>query len=158
MRAREISEQNCSIARPVSLLGDRWTLMVLRQSFAGIRRFEHFQETLDCSRSVLAERLDRLVEYDILTKAAYKDDQRTRLEYRLTDKGLELYPVLMALRSWGDTYMAPNGPPVLYRHVGCGGKAVVRHGCAKCGEVLGARDVELRPGRGAAHGGQPRAR
>jgi len=153
VRSREISEQNCSIARPVSLLGDRWTLMVLRQAFAGVRRFEHFQETLDCSRSVLAERLGRLVEHDILTTAAYKDDRRTRLEYRLTDKGLELYPVLMALRSWGDKHMAPNGPPVLYRHVGCGGGAVVTHSCARCGEILGARDVELRPGRGATAGG-----
>jgi DNA-binding HxlR family transcriptional regulator len=145
VRAREIAEQDCSIARPAALLGDRWTLMVLRQAFAGVRRFDGFQQTLECSRSVLAERLALLVEHGILTRAAYEDGRRTRFEYRLTDKGLDLYPVLMALRTWGDAHMAESGPPLLYRHVGCGGEAVVTHRCARCDQELGARDVEVRP-------------
>ncbi len=143
MRSRDLGEQPCSIARPVSLLGDRWTLMLLRQAFTGIRRFDYFQETLGCSRSVLAERMSQLVEHGILAKASYKDDRRTRFEYRLTEKGHDLYPVLMALRTWGDKHMAPHGPPVHYFHRECGGAAVVAHTCARCGETLTAHDVEL---------------
>ena len=144
MRAREIANERCSIARPASLLGDRWTIMVLRQCFLGYRRFEDFQATLDCSRSVLADRLRQLVDEGVLTRVSYKDTARTRHEYRLTDKGMDLYPVLMALRTWGDRYMAPEGPPVAYRHHDCGGAAVVSHHCDRCGEELTARDVDAR--------------
>ena len=138
----------CSIVRPLSLLGDRWTLVLLRQSFAGIRRFEDFQATLGISRSRLADRLGRLVDAGILTREPYKDN-RTRLEYRLTQKGHDLYPVLMALRDWGDAHMAEDGPPVHYLHAGCGGEAHVHLHCDRCHAALTARDVQPAPGPGA---------
>jgi DNA-binding HxlR family transcriptional regulator len=147
VRYEELEEVPCSIVRPLTVLGDRWTLVVLRQAFAGIRRFEDFQSTLGISRSRLADRLERLVEHGILRREAYKAG-RTRYEYRLTEKGLDLYPVLMALRDWGDRYMAPDGPPVAYLHEGCGGEAHVHLECDRCGAPVNAR--EIRPAAGAA--------
>jgi DNA-binding HxlR family transcriptional regulator len=148
MRYEELTAIPCSIVRPLALLGDRWTLVILRQAFAGVRRFDDFQSTLGVSRSRLSDRLDRLVEAGILRREPYKDI-RTRHEYRLTDKGLDLYPVLMALRDWGDKHMADDGPPVYYRHRDCGGDAHVRLECDRCGSELTARDVEPGPGPGA---------
>ena len=116
MRAAQLAEENCSIARPASLLGDRWTLVILRQAFSGIKRYE--------------------------------DAIRTRERYRLTDKGLDLYPVLMALREWGDRYMAEDGPPLKVRHRGCGGEPRIHLQCDRCGEEVGPRDGEPKAGPG----------
>jgi DNA-binding HxlR family transcriptional regulator len=147
MRHEDLTGYPCSIIRPLSVLGDRWTFMVVKQAFAGTRRFEEFLAALGISRGRLADRLDRLVENGILERVPYKDG-RTRLEYRLTEKGHALYPVLLALRDWGDRYMAPEGPPVLYRHEGCGGEAHVHLTCDRCGEEITARDVAVEPGPG----------
>ena len=105
------------------------------------------------SRALLAERLRVLVEAGILQRVAYKDAQRTRHEYQLTDKGADLYPVLMALRTWGDKYLAPQGPFVIYRHRGCGGELTVRQVCDTCGAELTASEVDREPGVGLAHAG-----
>lgn len=148
MRAAEIAEQRCSIARPAALLGDRWTLVILRQAFMGTKRFEDFQSALGISRSLLSERLGRLVDAGVLRREPYKDAVRTRERYRLTEMGLDLYPVLMALREWGDRYMAEDGPPLEIRHRGCGGEPVLELRCFTCGEPVGARDAEARPGPG----------
>jgi DNA-binding HxlR family transcriptional regulator len=148
MRASEIAEQNCSIARPAALLGDRWTLVILRQAFNGVKRFEDFQSSLAISRSLLAERLGRLVDAGVLRREPYKDSVRTRDRYRLTEMGLDLYPVLMALREWGDRYLAEDGPPLEIRHKGCGGEPTLELRCSACGEAVGARDAEARPGPG----------
>ena len=148
MRAAELAEQQCSIARPAALLGDRWTLVILRQAFSRVRRFDDFQSSLGISRSLLADRLGNLVEAGILRREPYKDEIRTREEYRLTEKGLDLYPVLMALREWGDRYMADEGPPVKVRHRDCGGAPQIRLTCDRCGEEVTARDAEARPGPG----------
>jgi DNA-binding HxlR family transcriptional regulator len=148
MRATELAEMNCSIARPASVLGDAWTLMILRQAFNGIKRFEDFQQSLGISRSLLSERLGRLVDAGILRREPYKDEVRTRDRYRLTEMGLDLYPVLMALREWGDRYMADDGPPVQVRHRDCGGEPNLELRCSKCGEEVGARDAEALPGPG----------
>jgi DNA-binding HxlR family transcriptional regulator len=152
MRATEIAQQRCSIARPAALLGDRWTLVILRQAFNGVKRFEDFQSTLGISRSLLSDRLGKLVDEGVLRREPYKDEVRTRDRYRLTEKGLDLYPVLMALREWGDRYMAEDGPPVEVRHKGCGGAPTIELRCSKCGEEVGARDAEgqLGPGLKAA--------
>ncbi|MEV0966513.1 MULTISPECIES: helix-turn-helix domain-containing protein [unclassified Streptomyces] len=149
MRSTDIGSEPCSIARSVALLGDRWTLIVLRQAFLGIRRFEDFRSSLGVSRTLLSQRLGTLVEEEILERRAYRDARRTREEYRLTEKGLDLYPVLMALRTWGDRHMAPDGAPVVYRHRDCGGTAEIRHVCDHCGQDLTARDVAPLPGPGA---------
>ena len=148
MRSAELAKERCSIARPATLLGDRWTLVILRQAFSRIRRFEDFQNTLEISRSLLTDRLNRLVEAGILRREPYKDEVRTRDQYRLTEKGLDLYPVLMALREWGDKYMAEDGPPIRLRHRDCGGEPQISLRCDRCGEEVGARDAEIRPGPG----------
>lgn len=136
--------------RTLAFVGDRWTLVVLRQAFAGVRRFEQFQSTLGLSRAVLTDRLNRLVDAEILERKAYRDSQRTRHEYRLTTKGIDLYPVMMALRAWGDKYLAPDGELIHYRHRDCGGNAHVRLECDRCQEELSAREVEPTPGPGLA--------
>jgi DNA-binding HxlR family transcriptional regulator len=148
MRHKQLIDQSCSIARPLAILGDRWTLVILRQAFMGVRRFEDFQSTLGISRSSLSERLERLVDYGVFRLEPYKDN-RTRHQYRLTRKGHDLYPVLQALRAWGDKYMAgPEGEPWLFVHRDCGGSSQVEHRCSRCGEELRARDVEMKPGPG----------
>lgn len=149
MRFDALHEEPCSILRPLALLGDRWTLVLLRQAFAGVRRFEHFQSSLGISRSMLAQRLTRLVDAGVLSRSAYRDARRTRYEYRLTEKGLDLYPVLMALRAWGDKYLAPDGPFVHYRHTACGGQVGVRLCCDTCGDEVTARDVTPESGPGS---------
>lgn len=146
----DLQDEQCSIARPVALLGDRWTLILLRQAFTGVRRFDQFQTTMGLSRAVLAQRLAQLVDAGIFERTAYKDERRTRHEYRLTDKGMDLYPILMALRTWGDKYMAPDGPFLLYRHRDCGGHAEVLHACDRCGSELTARDIAVEVGPGFA--------
>lgn len=149
VRSTELIQEPCSIARSVALLGDRWTLVVLRDAFMGIRRFDDFQRSVGISRSLLTERLARLVDAGILRREPYKDSVRTREEYRLTQKGIDFYPVLRALAEWGDTYQAEDGPYLLYRHKGCGGTSEFVHRCAACGaEDLTARDVRAEPGPG----------
>lgn len=150
MKAAQLAEQQCSIARPATLLGDRWTLVILRQAFSRTRRFDDFQAQLGVSRSLLSDRLGKLVDAGILRREPYKDDVRTRDEYRLTDKGLDLYPVLMALREWGDRHMAPEGAPLQVHHRDCGGELHTRLACERCGETVGARDAEVAPGPGLA--------
>ena len=161
MRVADHAEQPCNVARPIAMLGEGWTLLVLRQAFLGTRRFEDFQSSLGISRSLLTERLRKLVDAGILRREPYRDSGRTRDQYRLTEKGLDLYPLLMALRQWSDKYEAPaEGPLVLYRHRDCGGLTELVHRCADCGEQLTARDVSPEPGPGlaaAARGARSRA-
>ena len=148
MRAAEIADLEFSIAKPAALLGDRWTLVILRQAFNGTKRFEDFQQSLGISRSLLSDRLGRLVDAGVLRREPYKDDVRTRDLYRLTEMGLDLYPVLIAMRDWGDRYMEGDCPPMEIRHKGCGGEPTLELSCAKCGEQVGARDAEAVPGPG----------
>jgi DNA-binding HxlR family transcriptional regulator len=151
MRVADFADQPCNVARPIALLGEGWTLLVLRQAFMGTRRFDDFQRALGISRSLLADRLRRLVDAGILRREPYRDAVRTRDQYRLTEKGLDLYPVLMALRAWSDKHDSPaEGPIALYRHRGCGGVTEIVHRCADCGEELTARDVSPEPGPGMA--------
>jgi DNA-binding HxlR family transcriptional regulator len=148
MRAAQLAVEICSIARPAALLGERWTLVILRQAFSGIKRYEDFQASLGISRSLLSDRLSQLVAAGIRRGAPIKDPIRTRERYRLTDKGLDLYPVLMALREWGDRYMAEDGPPLKVRHRGCGGEPRIHLQCDRCGEEVGPRDGEPKAGPG----------
>jgi DNA-binding HxlR family transcriptional regulator len=148
MRSSELINETCSIARPATLLGDRWTLVILRQAFNGVRRFEDFQQTLGVPRSLLATRLEKLVDEGVLRREPYKDEIRTRDQYRLTEKGLDLYPVLMAVREWGDKHMAEDGPPVRIRHRDCGGEIRIELACERCGAEVGARDASPEPGPG----------
>lgn len=119
MKWDDVGSMPCSVARTLAVLGDRWTMLILRNAFLGHRRFEAFQTQLGLTRHVLAERLARLVDEGIFTKRAYQD-RPPRFEYRLSQKGLDLYPVLLALAAWGDRWKDDgNGPPVVLRHRRC---------------------------------------
>jgi DNA-binding HxlR family transcriptional regulator len=150
VRHSDLGDLACSIARPVALLGDRWTFMVLRDAFSGVRRFDQFQSRLGISRPLLADRLARLVDAGVLELRPYADARRTRHEYRLTEKGMDLYPVLAGLRAFADKHMSPEGPVILSEHKNCGGSVEVHLTCSECGAEVGARDVVARPGPGAA--------
>ncbi|WP_309233688.1 helix-turn-helix domain-containing protein [Conexibacter sp. W3-3-2] len=141
--------QTCSIARTLEVVGERWTMLVLRNVFLGLRRFDEIQRNLGIARNVLADRLGTLVEHGVLEKVPYQE-RPVRHEYRLTEKGVDLWPVIVSLMQWGDRHApTPAGPPVLLRHRDCGG-AVSRHlTCEACGAALGPRDVRSLPGPGA---------
>jgi DNA-binding HxlR family transcriptional regulator len=146
----DLADELCSITRPLVVLGDRWTLVLLKQAFSGVRRFNAFRDAVGISRGRLLDRLDRLVEHEILVKVP--PGEGSYEEYRLTEKGHALYPVLMALRDWGDTFMAPDGPPVLYQHSSCGGEAHVHLACDACSAELTARDIAPALGPGILNG------
>jgi DNA-binding HxlR family transcriptional regulator len=142
---------NCAIGAAVSILGERSTLLVLREAFNGVRRFADMRRRTGIPRQVLSDRLARLVQEDLLRKVPYQDGgQRSRHEYRLTAKGLDLYPVLVGLMQWGDRYATgPGGSPVLLRHRDCGQPVHLQLAC-QAGHVLeSAREVTPVPGPGA---------
>lgn len=147
MLRSDYSGQNCSIARTLELVGERWTVLVLREAFLGFRRFGQMQRKLGVARNVLAARLERLVAEGILERVPYSE-RPPRFEYLLTEKGLDLWPVVVELLRWGDRYAAPDGPPIVLRHKGCGGELGDRRVCARCGEALTVRDVLAEPGPG----------
>jgi DNA-binding HxlR family transcriptional regulator len=136
----------CSVARALSVIGDRWTLLILRDSFLGMRRFDEFQHDLGLTRHRLAERLHKLVEHRILKRVAYQARPR-RMEYRLTDKGVDLYPIIVSLLRWGDRWMAGGeGPPVELVHRSCGKVITPALRCPQCDEEINARAMSARPG------------
>ena len=148
---REVDPGNCAIGAAVGILGDQATFLVLREAFNGVRRFADMQRRTGMPRQVLSSRLGRLTEEGLLRKVPYQETgQRSRDEYRLTSKGFDLYPVLVALMQWGDRYEAgPEGPPVLLRHRDCGEPVRLQLAC-RAGHVLeSARDVTPVPGPGA---------
>src|SRR4051794_4921023 len=120
MRWSEIGEQDCSIAQALSIVGDRWTMLILRDAFRRTRRFEDFQARTGAPRPILAERLKTLVDNGVLERQQYSE-RPDRYEYRLTEKGLALYPVMVSLLRWGDGWLSDgDDPPVELRHRGCG--------------------------------------
>src|SRR5437899_1397547 len=145
------SAENCSIARTLEVVGEKWTLLVLREAFYGTRRFDDFQRAVGCARNVLSARLTTLVEHEILRREPYREPgARARDEYRLTEKGFELFPVLLALLQWGDRWTAdPAGPAVEVLHAGCDEPVEVTLQCAAGHRPLSARDTRPRPGPGA---------
>lgn len=145
------STDNCTVGRTMALLGERWTLLVLREVVNGVRRFDDIRRHSGIPRQVLSTRLALLVDEEILRRQPYREPgERERHEYRLTDKGFDLYPVLVAIAAWGDRYVAdPAGPPVEFAHRDCG--AVVRSAltCAHGHTVEEPREIVTRPGPGA---------
>jgi DNA-binding HxlR family transcriptional regulator len=142
---------NCSIARTLGVVGEKWTLLVLREAFYGLRRFDDFHAALGCARNLLATRLKTLVSHGLLDRVAYKDDRgRGRHEYHLTDKGRDLFPVVVALMQWGDRWTADeSGPAVQLLHRDCGEPVAVELTCGAGHVALSARDVTPVPGPGA---------
>lgn len=144
------STDNCTVGRAMEILGERWTFVVLREVFNGVRRFEDMRRHSGMPRQVLTDRLALLVERGVLRREPYQEaGQRVRHEYRLTPMGFDLYPVLVAIAQWGDRYLAdPEGPPVEFAHVGCGEPVHATLRCAAGHDVAGTRDVATRPGPG----------
>jgi DNA-binding HxlR family transcriptional regulator len=141
-----LSEVYCSVARTWSIVGERWTMLILREAFRGTKRFDALQSRLSIGRTLLSDRLNVLVDEGIFERVQYQDRPR-RYEYRLTDKGLDLYPVLLALMRWGDRYKVDE-PPVRLIHSACGETATPQMVCSYCAEPVEYGDLraEYAPG------------
>jgi DNA-binding HxlR family transcriptional regulator len=141
---RTYDNQACSVARALEAIGDRWTLLVIRDLFLGLRRFEHLQRDLGVARNVLTDRLGRLVEEGIVERRLYQE-RPERYEYRLTAKGLDLWPVMITLMQWGDRHSPDQqGAPAVVVHRNCGGEVDERFNCRRCGEPMDARSAQVR--------------
>lgn len=145
--SRTYEGQVCSVARTLELIGERWTVLILREVFRGNRRFDQMQGALGIARNVLTARLEHLQEAGILERRRYQE-RPARYEYMLTEKGIDLWPVLMQMLIWGDKHLAEGGPPVYVEHRDCGGQPDEHLICDRCGEPLHARNVTRRPGPG----------
>ena len=149
MPIQAFAKQNCSIAKPLSILGERWTLLVLREISLGNRRFDGIQEELGVATNVLSARLATLVDEGIVAKRPYSEHPE-RFEYRLTEKGADLQPILLAFLRWGDKYTAGKaGPPLETVHADCGHVFHMVPTCSHCGEEVKPASLRPRPGPGA---------
>lgn len=149
MLHRDYPGLDCSVAKALEVIGERWSLLIVRDVMHGNRRFGEMQESLGIARNVLSARLQRLIDEDILERRAYQESP-PRYEYFLTQKGLDLWPALIALLNWGDRYSPdPGGPRRLIVHKECGGTVSERGICESCGKLLTARDAKQVPGPGA---------
>ena len=151
MSRADLERDACTVARTVGLVGDPWTLMILRECFLGSRRFDDFQRNTGASPHLVSQRLKKLEAEGVMERRAYSE-RPLRHEYRLTEKGRDLWPVVMTLKNWGDKWLADGPPPLRVRHKGCGHVAAPRIVCGACGEPMEARDAEtvMDPGWAAA--------
>ncbi len=146
MRSKDVGTQTCSVARALSVIGDRWTMMVLREAFLRTRRFDDFQARIGAARHIVADRLKKLVDHGILERRKYQE-RPVRYEYRLTEKGLDLHPILLSMAAWGDRWMDEGeGAPVEYVHKDCGRSMRPVLGCSECGKPVDAKSVQPKPG------------
>jgi DNA-binding HxlR family transcriptional regulator len=152
------SAENCTLGRAMEIIGEKWSLLVLREVFLGIRRFEDLRVRTGIPRQVLTNRLATLVGHGLLRRHPYQEPgARSRDEYRLTEKGLDLYPVLVAILAWGDRYLAdPDGSPIVVTHRECAAPVRVELRCAH-GHEVPPRQVQTRPGPGVRPLSTPRA-
>jgi len=148
MLGNAYEKQACSLAASLEVIGERWSLLIVRDVLLGLHRFDQLQDELGIARNVLQTRLTRLVEQGVLEKRLYQQ-RPPRYEYVLTDKGFDLWPALVALMQWGNRYAAPDGPSVLLEHRGCGGMIDEHRMCEKCGARLTVHDSRALPGPGA---------
>lgn len=148
MERKSFADMHCSVAQCLEVVGEWWSMLIVRDAFLGVTRFDDFQDRLGISRNILNQRLNHLVDAGVLTKVPYSERPR-RYDYRLTDKGRDLWPVLTAMRQWGDQHAAPDGPPLVMVHKGCGHEVDAVMTCSSCGEQLAARQVTARRGPGA---------
>ena len=147
MLPRTYADQNCAVARCLEVVGERWTLLIVRDALLGIRRFEDFQTRLGVSRPVLSERLSQLVEHGVLQRTLYQR-RPDRHEYTLTERGRALWPAVAALAQWGAS-LAPAGAPREFRHHTCRSPVHAEVRCPDCGQPLAPADVRTRPAPGA---------
>ncbi|MCA9846822.1 MAG: helix-turn-helix transcriptional regulator [Dehalococcoidia bacterium] len=151
MRRASFADMNCSIAQALEVIGEWWTPLIVRDLMLGVSRFDDFQSRLGISRNVLTERLGRLESLGIVERAPYQE-KPPRYDYRLTEKGRDLWVVMTAMREWGDRWAAPDGAPIVTLHRVCGHETTIVPTCSHCGEVLDARDLKAThgPARGDA--------
>ena len=144
----DFSEMTCSVARTLEVVGDRWTLLILRDAFYGLRRFDEFSDNLGLSRNILTDRLNKLVGHGVMEKVAYQR-RPTRYSYVLTEKGRALLGVVLAMMAWGDSWEGAGAtPPVRLDHRSCGAERITPQvACPACGEALRLGDVRARPVR-----------
>lgn len=152
-RTADYSQQVCSIAATLEVVGDPWTLLILRDAFAGVRRFEQWQERLGVARNVLAARLKSLVGYGVLDKIQYSEHP-PRCEYVLTPKGRDLWSVMVTMAAWGDRHVYSCGGPMNFVHDACGQQFSPQLVCEACGEPVGPADLTRQPGPATATVGQ----
>jgi DNA-binding HxlR family transcriptional regulator len=145
---KSFSDMHCSVAQFLEVVGEWWSMLIVRDAFLGVSRFDQFQERLGISRNVLNQRLAHLVTAGVLERIPYCE-RPARFDYRLTQKGRDLWPVLTAMRQWGDTHAAPDGPPLVLVHRVCGHEVNVVITCSACGSPVAADDVRARRGPGA---------
>jgi DNA-binding HxlR family transcriptional regulator len=145
MERKSFSDMDCSIAQCLEVVGEWWSLLIVRDAFLGVRRFDDFQAHLGISRNVLHQRLAHLVEFGILEKVPYST-RPPRSEYRLTDAGRDLWPVLASLRRWGDRHAAPNGPPLVFIHRACGRPSQIETVCSSCHGPISAGEADVAAG------------
>jgi DNA-binding HxlR family transcriptional regulator len=145
------SSENCSIRRTLDVVGEKWTILVLREAFYGVRRFDDFARAIGCARNILSARLGTLVEEGLLERQPYRDPgARSRVEYRLTDKGRDAYTVLAAMAAWGDRWLVgPEGTPLVLHHTACDHDMHAVVVCSECAEAIDVREVRALPGPGA---------
>lgn len=148
MRRKSFANMNCSIAQTLEIVGEWWSILIIRDCMLGVTRFDDFQASLGIARNVLTDRLNALVARGILARVPYQEHPE-RYDYRLTEKGRDLWPILTALRQWGDRWEAPHGPPLVIEHKACGHQALMVPTCSACGEPMDARSVRALPGPGA---------
>jgi DNA-binding HxlR family transcriptional regulator len=148
MRRTSFETMNCSVAQCLEVVGEWWSMLIIRDAFLGVRRFDDFQSRLGISRNILNVRLTSLVDAGVLERVPYQERPR-RHEYRLTDKGRDLWPVLTTMREWGDKWAAPQGAPLEVVHDNCGEVMHLKHTCSACGEPADRHSVRVRPGPGA---------
>ncbi len=142
----DYARQDCSLARALEVVGERWTLLILRDCFLGVRRFSDFEAHLDISKAVLSQRLAALVEAGLLTRT---EDGGHR-QYAVTERARDLWPAIFALTQWGEQECAaPRGPRRIFEHAGCGGRVARDGACTACGAIPAPADLESRPGPGA---------
>jgi DNA-binding HxlR family transcriptional regulator len=150
MLRRTYPGQVCSVARALEVVGERWTLLIMRDALLGTQRFDEFQRSLGVAPNILSKRLERLCEEGLLERRPYAEHP-PRHEYVLTDKGRDLGPVVIMLMKWGDSYYSgPAGPPRLTLHRECGGQVDERLRCERCGDRVEVPDLEIAPGPGLA--------
>jgi DNA-binding HxlR family transcriptional regulator len=145
---KSFSDMHCSVAQTLEVVGEWWSMLIVRDAFLGVTRFDDFQQRLGISRNVLNQRLAHLVDHGVLAKVPYSEHP-PRFDYRLTEKGRDLWPVLTTMRQWGDKHVAPDGPPLQLTHNDCGAVAGAELVCSECGEPIGPGDVKAVPGPGA---------
>ena len=147
-RAHETSPApDCSIAATLAVIGDRWTLLILRDVFRGVRRFSQLRDDLGIAKNILSDRLQKLVDAGVLETVPYQE-RPVRHEYRLTQKGVDLSPSLVALMHWGDRWYADDSPPTVLVHQRCGTALEQVTRCPDCDEDLTPRQIASRPGTG----------